>query len=45
VLSLKAVPIGDGLSLLVSKFLLESFFFAISKRVLNESLTIIVQLS
>ena len=38
VLSLKAVPIGDGLCFLLSKFLFEKFFFAISKRVLKGSL-------
>jgi len=35
VLSLKAVPIGDGLCFLFEKFRLLAFLFAISKRVLN----------
>ena len=35
VLSLKALPIGDGLCFLFKKFLLDTFFFAISKRVLK----------
>ena len=41
VLSLKAVPIGDVFCLSLSKFLLTTFFFAISKRVLNGSLGMI----
>ena len=35
VLSLKALPIGDGFCFLLFKSLLKAFFFAISKRVLN----------
>ena len=42
VLSLKALPIGDGLCFLSSRFLFETFFFAISKRVLKGSLTITI---
>ena len=42
VLSLKAVPIGDGLEFLLAETLFEIFFFAISKRVLNGSLTIVI---